>query len=98
MPLLEKLHRVDQRLQHAECQRDADEAPRQRELQRRGALLIFFRHVVSPYARAAAGAAPGSLPRASFAFMWKRASTAFTRKLQMKPITSSPAMMYMVVL
>jgi hypothetical protein len=38
--LLEQLHRVDQRLQHAERERDADEAPGQYELQRRRAVLL----------------------------------------------------------
>jgi len=39
---LEKLHRIDQRLQHAERQWNADESPSQRKLQRRGAFLILF--------------------------------------------------------
>jgi hypothetical protein len=40
--LLEKLHRIDQRLQHAERQWNADESPSQRKLQRRGAFLVLF--------------------------------------------------------
>ncbi len=38
--LLEQLHRVDQRLQHAECERNADEAPGQYQLQRRRTVLL----------------------------------------------------------
>jgi hypothetical protein len=96
--LLEKLHRIDQRLQYSKRQGDAHKSPREGKLQRRGTFLISIWHVRPPYARAPAGAIPGSLLRASLASMWKRASTALTRKLQMKPITNRPAMMYIVVL
>jgi hypothetical protein len=48
------------------------------------------------YARAPA--APRKSPSFLLVFMWKRASTALTRKLQMNPTTSNPAMMYIVVL
>jgi hypothetical protein len=95
--LLEKFHRISQRLQHAKNERNADEAPCQQELERSGALLFCSRHVQSSfYARAPA--APRRSPSFLLVFMWKRASTALTRKLQMNPTTSNPAMMYIVVL
>ena len=55
---------------------------------------------ISPLCPSAAGRWPSAVRcrDVSLAFMWKRSSTALTKKLQMKPITSSPAMMYMVVL
>src|SRR6185437_5182616 len=98
--LAEQLHRVDQGLQHSQHQRDADEAPGEHELQGgRGALLIGVVHVGFPsQARAPARMPTRSTPRSSFSLMWNFLSTGLTKKLQMKPITSNPAMMYMVVL
>src|SRR6185437_1643233 len=98
--LAEQLHRVDQGLQHSQHQRDADETPGEHELQGgRGALLIGVVHVgFPPQARAPARMPIGSTPRSSFSLMWNFLSTGLTKKLQMKPITSNPAMMYMVVL
>jgi hypothetical protein len=55
-----------------------------------------FAMVLLSYASAATMVAPTE--RLSPSFMWNRRSTAFTKRLQMKPITRSPAMMYIVVL
>jgi len=98
--LAEQLHRIDEGLQHPEHERDADKAPGQHELHCcRCIRLICAVHVrFSPYARAPARRPTGSTPRLSLSRMWNRLSTALTKKLQMKPITSNPAMMYMVVL
>ena len=57
-------------------------------------LVLSMVPLLQAFAALAAMSSAGSLS----GFMWKRASTALTRKLQMKPITSSPAMMYIVVL
>ncbi len=98
--LAEQTHGVDEGLQHPQHERDADEAPGEHELQGgRGVWLIDVVHVhFSPYARAPARTPTGSTPRSSFSLMWNFLSTALTKKLQMNPITSNPAMMYMVVL
>jgi hypothetical protein len=107
--LLEQFHRIDERLQHTEGEWNADKPPSDHKLQRRRACMIFTCHeFLLPYALAglplsrAAIAAPASAAVASAVspsgFMWKRAWTALTNTLQMKPITNNPAMMYMVTL
>src|SRR3954447_25763911 len=98
--LLKQLHRVAQGLQHAPQQRNADKTPGQNQLQLHRAVLIFNLHDTSPYAPAGLPTAPTALAArsASSSLMWKREWTALTMKLQMKPTTSNPAMMYMVAL
>lgn len=61
-----------------------------------GVVPCFAVVMFNPSFYARAPAAPRK--SASLFFMWKRASTALTRKLQMNPITNNPAMMYIVVL
>src|SRR5215472_9528810 len=105
---LEQLQRVGDRLRHAPGQRNADETPGEHELPNRRAILICVCHWSVLYAPAGlpvrrdviaapASAAVAKAPSPS-GCMWKRWCTALTNRLHKKPITNSPAMMYMVTL
>src|SRR5215472_17731119 len=82
--LLEQQQRVAQRLQHPPHQRYADENPRQRHVKRLRPQIV---HDALPCA-AAHCASP----------MWCFSCTSLMNRLQKNPITSSPAMMYIVTL